>query len=130
MEDTIMFNKLLIILLFVVACIQTISAEIEWQSTSTMSPTGSRYQSVAVTDTYAPFGNILPSDHIITRPLYAPQEDDDDWDFEDDDLPEYPEGPLPIGEGIASSIVMAGAYVLLQRRKRLSSQSANPVMDI
>ncbi|MCQ2324977.1 MAG: endonuclease, partial [Paludibacteraceae bacterium] len=43
---------------------------------------------------------------------------DDGWDFdEDDEIPDYPDGPMPIGDGLWVLLVLAAAYGIIRMNK-------------
>lgn len=44
---------------------------------------------------------------------------EDGLDFDDDNLPDYPDGPMPIGDGLWILLALAAAYGVAKRRQRL-----------
>ena len=51
-------------------------------------------------------------------PNRAPQGDDGGWDFEDDEpLPDKPDGPMPIGDGLWMLLILAAAYGIIRMKK-------------
>lgn len=47
-------------------------------------------------------------------PNRTPQDYDDGWDFEDEELSDKPEGPMPIGNGLWILLTLAAAYGIIR----------------
>ncbi len=48
-------------------------------------------------------------------PNRTPQGNDDGWDFDEDEtLPDKPEGPMPIGNGVWVLLLLAAAYGVIR----------------
>ncbi len=93
--------------------------EAQMQSTSGMVYSGSQLPSAAVQGTYVTgttIGTYSPAN--ASGPKRAKMNDDDDDGWEDEDEPDKPGEPFPLGDAVWLLLALAAAYALLRVYKR------------
>lgn len=70
-------------------------------------------------DYYATYVDQTPVSSVpTTYTLTSENNNDDGWDFEEDEtLPEKPDGPMPIGNGLWILLALAAAYGIIRRSR-------------
>ena len=98
--------------------VQAQAPQATMSSTSTMMSSGSTLPQAAVTGTVTSYDN--PVDRYSHR-RRSKMDDNNDDGFEDEDEPDVPVNPNPIGDGLWALMILAGAFAFVRvflRRKR------------